>query len=201
MNKWVYISADYDEDSGDQEVIKELNKWSNDRRFKVTLTDTAQVASGSVSKDPDCRACDLKDEFNRQINASSSVIIIIGDMTRFRTAGDICPRAAQGQSSTECTPYKGGIRKPCKISVRPSSDGNDISKVNTYSYIQHEFEQAKKRGKNIVVVYNSLNNMSSWLPPYMNDYEDAAHPFWKKNDDGEKVGDYEFIKKALGFND
>lgn len=200
MNKWVYISADYDEDSGDQDVIEELNRWSNDRRFKVSFTDTAQVASGSVTKNPDSRACDLKDEFNRQINASSSVIIIIGDKTRFRTAGDICPRATQGQSSSACTPYKGRTRKPCKISVRPA-DGDDISKVNTYSYIRHEFEQAKKRGKNIVVVYNSLNNMSSWLPSYMNDYKDAAHPFWKKDDDGEKVGDYEFIKKALGFDD
>jgi len=35
----------------------------------------------------------------------------------------------------------------------------------------------------------------------MNDYKDVAHPFWKKNDKGEKVGDYEFIKKALGFDD
>lgn len=90
MKKWVYISADYDENSGDQDVIKQLKKWSNDDRFKVTFTDTAQVASGSVSKDSDCRACDLKEEFNKQINASSSVIIIIGDRTRFRTAGDIC---------------------------------------------------------------------------------------------------------------
>lgn len=200
MNKWVYISADYDEDSGDQDVIEELNRWSNDRRFKVSFTDTAQVASGSVTKNSDCRACDLKDEFNKQINASSSVIIIIGDMTRFRTAGDICPRAIQGQSSSECTPYEGRMRKLCKISVRPVN-GDDISKVNTYSYIRHEFEQAKKRGKNIIVVYNSLNNMSSWLPSYMNDYKDVAHPFWKKNNDGEEVGDYEFIKKALGFDD
>ena len=201
MKKWVYISADYDECSGDQDVIKELNKWSDDGRFKVTFTDTAQVASGSVSKDPDCRACDLKDEFNKQINASSSVIIIIGDKTRFRTAGDICPRTTKGKSSSECTPYNGSTRRPCKISVLPSSSGDDISKVNNYSYIRHEFEQAKKRGKNIIVVYNSLNNMSSWLPSYMNDYKDDAHPFWKKNEDGEKVGDYEFIKKALGFDD
>lgn len=201
MKKWVYISADYDENSGDQDVIKQLKKWSDDDRFKVTFTDTAQVASGSVSKDSDCRACDLKEEFNKQINASSSVIIIIGDRTRFRTAGDICPRTTNGQSTSECTPYKGYTRKLCKISVRPSSDGDDISKVNTYSYIRHEFEQAKKRGKNIVVIYNSLNNMFSWLPSYMNDYKDVAHPFWKKNDKGEKVGDYEFIKKALGFDD
>lgn len=201
MKKWVYISADYDESSGDQDVIKQLNKWTDDHRFKVTFTDTAQVASGSVSETLDCRACDLKDEFNKQINASSSVIIIIGDMTRFRSAGDICPRTTKGQSSSECTPYKGRTRKLCKISVLPPSSSDDVSKVNSYSYIRHEFEQAKKCGKNIIVVYNSLNNMFSWLPSYMNDYKDIAHPFWKKNDDGEKVGDYEFIKKALGFDD
>ena len=38
-----------------------------------------------------------------------------------------------------------------------------------------------------------------WLPSYMNGYEQDVHPFWKKNDNGEKVGDYEYIKEVLGF--
>lgn len=48
-------------------------------------------------------------------------------------------------------------------------------------------------------MYNSLRNESGWLPSYMSGYESYAHPFWKKNIYGEKVGDYEFIKKELGF--
>ena len=36
----------------------------------------AKVVSGSVSVDDDCRPCDLKAEFNRQINASSSANFI-----------------------------------------------------------------------------------------------------------------------------
>lgn len=32
----------------------------------------------------------LKAEFNSQINASSAVIIVVGDMTKYRTAGSGC---------------------------------------------------------------------------------------------------------------
>lgn len=60
MSKHVYISADYDIDSGDRDVVDKLNKWSEDSYHKVEFTDMAKVASGSVSKDPDCRICDLK---------------------------------------------------------------------------------------------------------------------------------------------
>lgn len=38
-----------------------------------------------------------------------------------------------------------------------------------------------------------------WLPYYMRDSEENAHSFWKKNSLGEKVGDYQYIKKALGY--
>ena len=33
----------------------------------------------------------------------------------------------------------------------------------------------------------------------MNGYEDIARPFWKIDDNGKKVGDYVYIKEALGF--
>ena len=70
---------------------------------------------------------------------------------------------------------------------------------NTYSYLEHEFEQAKKKEKTIIVVYNSLYKWTDWLPTYMSDYNDQAQPFWVKNEYGEKVGNYAFIKKALGY--
>lgn len=60
MSKQVYISADYSENDGDREVVKELNKWGQDNLHKVDFIDMSQVASGSVSKDSDCRICDLK---------------------------------------------------------------------------------------------------------------------------------------------
>ena len=79
MSKRVYISADYSENDGDRNVVDVLHAWGKDDKHKVDYVDTAQVVSGSVSNDSDCRACDLKREFNRQINASSAVIFIIGD--------------------------------------------------------------------------------------------------------------------------
>lgn len=106
MSKQVYISADYAEYDGDRDVVEELNKWGSDNLHKVDFIDMSKVASGSVSKDPDCRICDLKQEFNRQINASSAVIFVVGDKTALRIAGSACKRSGNDQSSCNCTPYK-----------------------------------------------------------------------------------------------
>ena len=65
--------------------------------------------------------------------------------------------------------------------------------------MRHEFEQASKKNKPIIIVYNSQRKEANWLPTYMSDYEDEAHPFWITNDKGKKVGDYSYIKEVLGF--
>ncbi len=202
MSKRVYISADYSELNGDREVVDELHKWGNDALHKVDYVDTAEVVSGSVSADPDCRPCDLKKEFNSQINASSAVIIIIGDKTTSRTAGSVCKRNSDG-AGCDCTPYKQNSKgaKTCKWSTT-STPGpeDDLGNINIYSYLEHEFLQAKRKGKAIIIVYNSLNKQSGWLPSYMNGYESEAHPFWTQNALATKVGNYAHIKKALGYD-
>lgn len=200
MSKQVYISADYSDGSGDRDVVAELNKWGSDNLHKVDFIDMAKVASGSVSKDPDCRICDLKDEFNRQINASSAVVIVVGDKTASRTAGSVCSRATRSQPYCTCTPYKQNTKgvRPCKMYMLPSS-GSDVNPVNTYSYLRHEFEQAQKRGKPIIVVYNSFYKQSTWLPSYMSGYASSAQPFWVRDSFGRKVGNYALIKGALGY--
>lgn len=202
MSNRVYISADYAPNDGDQEVIDELHTWGTDSKHKTEFVDTAQVASGSVSDDDDCRPCDLKAEFNRQIKASSAVIFVIGDKTASRTAGSGCQRNSKQWYECTCTPYKQNVNgaKQCKAINTYAANGDDVGNVNTYSYLRHEFEQAKKRGKTIIIVYNSVYNKSSWLPSYMSDYEDDAHPFWKYNAYGDKVGDYQYIKAALGYD-
>ncbi len=80
----------------------------------------------------------------------------------------------------------------------PGED-DDISEINAYSYLRHEFEQAKKRKKTIIILYNSLKKESSWLPSYMKEYDILAQPFWIKNTWNEKVGNYAYIKQVLGF--
>lgn len=202
MSKQVYISADYDQNNGDREVVDELNKWGQDDYHKVDFIDMSKVSSGSVANSNDCRICDLKAEFNRQINASSAVIFVVGDMTRFRTAGSGCERVSKEQWQCTCTPYKqnkNGI-KACKVSVTFTPDENgDCGSINKYSYLRHEFEQAKKKKKTIIIVYNSTRKEVSWLPSYMSGYEDYAKPFWKYNAYGRKVGDYAYIKEVLGY--
>lgn len=201
MSKRVYISADYSENDGDRNVVDVLHAWGKDDKHKVDYVDTAQVVSGSVSNDSDCRVCDLKREFNRQINASSAVIFIIGDKTATRTAGSSCKRNTDGPYCS-CTPYKqntnGATTCKCVSTSTPGPD-DDVGYINAYSYLEHEFRQAKKKGKTIIVVYNALNKRSDWLPDYMSDYKDQAQPFWEKNEYGDKVGNYAFIKKALGY--
>ena len=202
MSKRVYISADYSEDSGDRNVVDTLNQWGTDNLHKVDFIDMSKVVSGSVSNDPDCRPCDLKKEFNQQINASSSVIFVVGDKTSSRKAGSSCSRATNDQIYCSCTPYKQNTNgsKTCKV-IQTSTPGanDDVGSINAYSYLKHEFEQAKKRKKHIIVVYNSLRKESNWLPSYMKDYELVAQPFWIKNNFGEKVGNYSHIKQVLGY--
>lgn len=202
MSKRVYISADYDNYNGDQEVVEELIKWGSDNLHKVDFIDMSKVASGSVADSDDCRICDLKAEFNRQINASSAVIFVVGDKTGSRTAGSECERAYKEQWQCYCTPYKQNTngRKMCKaINTYTTNVNGDCGNINNYSYLRHEFEQAKIKKNSIIIVYNSTRKESSWLPSYMNGYEDYARPFWKVDANGNKIGNYSYIKEVLGF--
>lgn len=202
MSKQVYISADYDLWNGDQDVVYELTKWGQDHLHKVDFIDMSQVSSGSVANRDDCRICDLKAEFNRQINASSAAIFVVGDKTASRTAGNGCNRVNKEQRECTCTPYKQNSNgsKPCKVSSTSTPGKNDnVGSINKFSYLRHEFEQAKKKNKTIIIVYNSTRRESTWLPSYMAGYEDEAKAFWKYDAQGNKVGDYSYIKEALGF--
>lgn len=203
MSKRVYISADYADGDGDREVVNELNRWGQDNLHKVDFVDMAKVVSGTVADNDDCRICDLKAEFNRQINASSVVIFVVGDKTAIRTAGAACYRSRLEQKDSSCTPYKDNRNgsKPCRVAstTTPSREGN-VGSINSYSYLRHEFEQAKKKNKEIIILYNSTRNETTWLPSYMKGYEDKAKPFWIYNSERKKVGDYAAIKLALGYD-
>ena len=202
MRKQVYISADYDYLNGDRDVVDELNRWGNDNLHKIDFIDMSKVASGTVANDNDCRICDLKAEFNKQINASSAVIFVVGDKTGSRTAGSECERVSKEQWQCKCTPYKqnaNGTKARKASSVSMPGENDNFGNINRYSYLRHEFEQAKKKKKTIIIVYNSTRKESNWLPSYMDGYEDVARPFWKIDEKGKKVGDYSYIKEVLGF--
>lgn len=119
-----------------------------------------------------------------------------------RTAGSACKRSGNDQGSCNCTPYKQNTNgtKPCKVFFTSTpGENDDVGCINSYSYLKHEFKQAEKKNKTIIVVYNSLRKESGWLPSYMKNYEDSARPFWTTNCRGDKVGDYAYIKEVLGF--
>ena len=108
MSKQIYISADYSSEDGDAAVVDTLHKWAKDNYHSVDFTDMAEVVSGSVCKDnSDCRPCELKAEFNRQINKSSIAVFVVGDKTKNRTAGSSCTRGDYSfYFNATCTPYK-----------------------------------------------------------------------------------------------
>lgn len=198
MNKRIYISADYAENDGDRKVVEELKKWGRDNKHSSDFVDMAEVVSGSVSKNnPDCRICDLKEEFNKQINKSSIVLLVVGDKTKDRTAGSGCDMHMH-----MCTPYKqntNGTRPCMRHSKHDPSDGS-VNPINQYSYLRHEFEQAKAMGKKIVIVYNSSRRETSWLPSYMRGYADKAVPFWTNDGYLSRSGNYKVIKGLLGYD-
>ena len=198
--KRVYISADFDLKNGDRDVVDVLRSWGRDARHITDFIDTSMVASGSVADEPDCRPCDLKAEFNRQINAASAIIFIVGDKTALRTAGCECERFLLAWDSCSCTPYKKNHegRKQCKCPC-VSQASEDVGNINPYSYLQHECEQARRKEKKIIVVYNSLIKQPGWLPKYMKDCASIAEPFWIKDRSGCRIGNYQFIKEALGY--
>lgn len=160
----------------------------------------AGSASGSVSNETDCRICDLKAEFNRQINDSSAVIIIVANQTKNRTSGKSC-RVNDIQLNCECTPYKQNANgtKPCKVETTVSAKGDNIDSINSFSYLQHEFEQDKKKKKDIIVLFNSTRYETNWMPEYMSEYKKRARPFWIVDSNGHKIGDYAYIKEELRF--
>lgn len=199
MKKQVYISADYSNDHGDRNVVEEINRFGKDNRYLLEFIDMAAVASGSISNNnPDCRPCDLKYEFNQQIKASSAVIFVVGDKTASRTAGSSCKRKGDTYWNYSCTPYKQNANgsKVCKVSSTISA-ANDVGSINSYSYLQHEFLQAIKRGKQIIIFYNAKTKRASWLPSYMQEYADKARPFWIEESGGRIHGDYEYLKQEL----
>lgn len=83
-----------------------MYRWNDSNRHSLEFADLAKVAKGSVSDESDCRICDLKQEFNKQINASSAVIFVVGDKTKDRRAGESCSRVGKGSADgIYCTPY------------------------------------------------------------------------------------------------
>ncbi len=146
-SKLIYISADYDERNGDREVVELLKGWARSAKYSIDFCDTAEVSGRSISKSNDCRICELKAEFNAQINHSSIVIFIIGDHTKDRVAGQLCNRNISN-SKWECTPYKlnsKGLKECIYSNTQIVKSNVDVGNINQYSYLRHEFEQAKKK--------------------------------------------------------
>lgn len=157
MSKRVYVSADWkesnDSHSCDKTVVDRIRKWKNDNRYGVDIICTDDVHN-SVTNNPDCRRCDIKDECGRNIKLSDVVIFVVGDNTESKKAG-LC-------DGRLCSPaYSNLNKKYCKYFLKDCAS-------NSMSYLQYEITSAVKSGKCIVIVYNSVYKQEKWIPGWYN---------------------------------
>jgi len=207
MGKRVFVSADWKEDdsnprSDDKLVVDRFRKWENDGRLSVKIDCTDDVHDSVVDNLDDCRRCDIKQECGSHINRSSTVIFVVGDKTKTKTAG-VC-------DCDECSPVSGNKKLPCKVVWTTVSsdvhtwDGTLYMNEMGMSYIKYEITKAAQLGKSIILVYNSVNNMESWIPSWyktlLNDTslsftELCRVPFWIDERGGQDC--YQDIKEYL----
>lgn len=184
MSKRVFVSADwkepFDSHSWDKEVVDRIRKWKYDNRYGVDIICTDDVHE-SVTKNSDCRRCDIKEECRRYINSSSVVVFVVGDNTASKKAG-AC-------DSISCSPaYSGQQKSYCKYFLNKNF-ANPFPKGREISYLQYEITNAVLTGKSIILVYNSVYKQESWIPSWYNSLlrtynvkELCRVAFWKDND-------------------
>lgn len=207
MSKRVFVSADWKDDSGnpdsdDKLVVERIRKWVNDGRYAVEFDCTDDVhksvlkldANGKVPADSDCRRCDIKFECGEHIDWSSTVIIVIGDKTATKSSGQ-----CDGISCSPAYTYK--AKKPCKIAWTASSETANRVYANE-SYIEHEIRVAVELTKKIILVFNSVYTMTSWIPSWYTQLynqdeviELCRVPFWNDFRGGSDC--YQKIKEHL----
>ena len=183
MSKRVFVSADwkepFDSHSWDKEVVDRIRKWKDDNRYGVDIICTDDVHK-SVTKNSDCRRCDIKEECGRYINSSSVVVFVVGDNTASKKAG-AC-------GSISCSPPYSGHRKEwCKYFFNKNF-ANPFPKGREMSYLQYEITTAVLKKKSIILVYNSVYKQESWIPSWykilLRNYtvnELCRVAFWKDN--------------------
>ena len=60
------------------------------------------------------------------------------------------------------------------------------------------FHSITGKSEKIIIFYNSSRKERSWLPSYMDGYQELAEPFWIYDDKGNKFGNYRHLKSELG---
>lgn len=163
MRKKVYVSADwkepFDSHSWDKEVVNRIRRWNEDSRYGVELICTDDVHN-SVTKDFDCRRCEIKEECRKYISLSDVVVFVVGDNTASKKAG-AC-------DSMSCSPaYSGQPKSLCKYFFNDKF-ANSFPRGREMSYLQYEITTAVLTRKSIVLVYNSVYKQDSWIPSWYN---------------------------------
>lgn len=196
----IFVSADWKDDfanslSDDKIVVDRIRTWSDSAKYGVNFRYTDDVHNSVLNpNNPKCRRCDIKFECEHQIALSSMVIIVIGDDTKTKGAG-----ACDGQACSPAESWKPKV--PCKlVSAAPEKKTNVV--YFSESYLGHEIRCAFALQKKIILVFNSVNVMTNWIPGYYQHeiehnpgLELCRVPFWQDMRGGKDC--YQSIKKYL----
>lgn len=169
-----FISGDW---TGDQDLISKLKEWNNRDSLGLSFVDVHDLTQSYDTSYP----CSIKASLRQRLNISKTFVLIVGKNTTSLTKGACRYCSRYSVWSTTC----------------PSGKSYD-----NRSYIEYECEMALKdlndgKLKKIVVIYNGLINPDkSRCPVVLRNVGDHIGSYcW--NAYGQRVWDYQGIKKAI----
>lgn len=160
-----YIAADW---NGDADAIQQLNTWKNGEKWNLSYIDAHDITNAKDSS----LNCSIKKSLSKRFDVSKNFILIVGNGTKTRRAG-------------ECTYCANYVYKMCQKDLY----------IYNQSYIEYECKKAIRDSLNIVVLYNSAIVDKSKCPDIIRNY--GTHAVMQKIIDGKRYWNYESVKQAL----
>jgi hypothetical protein len=161
-----YISADW---TGDKNAVDQLNKWNDSGHWGLSFHDAHDITEandGSLN-------CSIKSSLATRMDASKTFVLIIGNGTKSRRAGEC----------NYCSYYNYGS---CKKS----------HSISNKSFIEYECDKAVLDGITIVVLYNAAKVDKTKCHDVVKDK--GTHTAMQYIENGQRYWDYQAVKKAMG---
>lgn len=156
-----YLAGDW---TGDKDAIEQLHKWNNSNYWGLSFHDAHDLTQSSDGS----KNCNIKASLRTRLDASKTFVLIVGDGTRSRRAGE------------------------CNYCWDTSNCGNSSNK----SFIEYECDKAVRDGIKIVVLYNAAMVNRNKCPDALKNV--GTHAPMCYREDGELYWDYQTVKNAIG---
>lgn len=156
-----YIAGDW---TGDSDAIEQLHKWNNSKYWGLSFHDAHDLTQSNDNS----KNCSIKASLRTRLDASKMFILIVGDGTISRRAGE------------------------CNYCYDTSNCGSSSNK----SFIEYECDKAVRDKLKIVVLYNAAMVNKNKCPNVVKDI--GTHIAMCYRDNGQLYWDYKAVKEAIG---